>query len=275
VALVQALAQLARLWVEGSLPVHHGPVWCGANLIPLVKRDNGVRPVAVGDTLRRLVGKVLLATPLAREQVGALHPVQVGVGVRNATESVAMGMQSLASTLAGATPWAALQVDFSNAFNSLDRSALLRAAASRAPSSYNYLRFAYGAAAPLYVGGTTIPSLTGTHQGCPLGPLGFALGIQSLVEQIQQHGGLVWSCWYLDDGILVGSPEKIQAALSYLEAQAAQLGLALNRRKCVLWGPGASLVPDKETMSFRDWDKGEGITVLGLPVDPPGSQLTL
>jgi hypothetical protein len=85
----------------------------------------------------------------------------------------------------------------------------------------------------------------------------------------------MWSSWYLDDGILVGSPDKIQAALSYLETQSAQLGLALNRRKCVLWGPGASHVPDKQTLTVRDWDKGEGITVLGLPVDPPGSHSAL
>ena len=111
------------------------------------------------------------------EQVGSLRSVQVGVGFRNATESVAIGMQALANKLGSATPWAALQADLSNAFNSLDRSALRQAAATRAPSAYNYLRLAYGASAPLYVGGTTIPSLKGIHQVCPLGPLGFALGI--------------------------------------------------------------------------------------------------
>ena len=103
--LVSALSNLARLWIEGKLPPDHAPAWCGATLIPLMKKDNGVRPVAIGDTLRRLVGKVLLSSPLAREQVGTLRPGQVGVGVRNATEAVAMGMQALACKLGDASPW--------------------------------------------------------------------------------------------------------------------------------------------------------------------------
>ena len=86
-ALVTALARLARLWIEGALPPSHAQAWCGATLIPLVKKDNGVRPVAIGETLRRLVGKVLLASANAKDQVSSLQPLQVGVGVRNAAES--------------------------------------------------------------------------------------------------------------------------------------------------------------------------------------------
>ena len=63
--------------------------------------------------------------------------------------------------------------------------ALLLAAAKRAPAAFNYLRFTYGAAAPLYVGGTSLISQTGTHQGCPLGPAAFASGIQPVVELME------------------------------------------------------------------------------------------
>ena len=79
-SLIKALGTLSRLWAEGALPVEHAQFWCGANLFPLRKTDGGVRPVAVGETLRRLTGKVLLATAVAKAQVAQLTPVQVGVG---------------------------------------------------------------------------------------------------------------------------------------------------------------------------------------------------
>ena len=176
-------------------------------------------------------------------------------------------MQALSSILDEGSNWVALQVDFRNAFNTLDRTTLLLSAAKRVPSAYNYLRFAYGTAAPLYVGGTSLLSQTGTHQGCPLGPLGFALGLQDITEEIAQKAGLLWSVWYLDDGLLVGDPARIQTALTFLEDSARLRGLELNRKKCVLWGPGALQVPDHTTMLVSDWRANAGITVLGIPVD--------
>ena len=75
----------------------------------------------------------------------------------------------------------------SNAFNTVDRTAMLKACLHCTPSLYNYLRFAYGRTATLNVDqGVSIPSLAGTHQGCPLGPIGFALAIQPTLEKLQR-----------------------------------------------------------------------------------------
>ena len=268
--LLQALARLSRLWIMGALPQDHAPAWCGATLVPLAKKDGGVRPIAVGDTCRRLVGKVLLATPTARTETDQLRPLQVGVGVPNAAECVAMGVQATATALSGGTQWACLQVDWSNAFNTIDRTALLNASLRRMPSAYNYLRFAYAGDVPLYLGDRLLPSRRGTHQGCPLGPLGFALGLQDIAEKVQRTCRLEWSVWYLDDGVLLGSPQQVQAALTLLEKEGAAIGLQLNRGKCVLWGPAAHLVPEHASVQTRSWDAGEGITVLGIPIDRPG-----
>ena len=68
------------------------------------KADGGVRPVAVGETLRRLTGKVLLATAVAKAQISHLTPVQVGVGVPSAAESVVMGTQWMGEWMGWPTP---------------------------------------------------------------------------------------------------------------------------------------------------------------------------
>ena len=100
-ALVGALAKFSSMWIKGELPMEHGPLLCGANLTPLRKPDGGVRPVAVGETLRRLAGKVLLSTGVAKGQVASLAPVQVGVGVPGAAEAVVIATQNLVNTLGG------------------------------------------------------------------------------------------------------------------------------------------------------------------------------
>ena len=69
-----ALARLAHMWAHGLIPEDMGPTLCGANLTPLRKKDEAVRPIAVGEILRRLVGKAILSTGVAKEEVSSLTP---------------------------------------------------------------------------------------------------------------------------------------------------------------------------------------------------------
>jgi hypothetical protein len=269
--LMGALARFTELWVSGALPTDHSPLWCAANLTPLRKKDDGVRPIAVGDTLRRLVGKALLSTGAGKEQVGKLAPIQTGVGVPNAAESIAIGFQHLVQKLDPQGNWAALQLDFRNAFNSLDRTVLLTEAQTRTPTLFNYLRYAYGRPAPMFSEGRILWSTRGTQQGCPLGPVGFSVGLQPIAEAIAQNAGLLWSVWYLDDGLLVGTPAQLQQALTFLQGETERTGIQLNLDKCVLWGPGSHTVPMHNSLQVVPWEPGSGITVLGTPVDHPRS----
>ena len=271
-SLITALGALSKRWADGLLPSQHGQFWCGANLTPLRKADNGVRPVAVGDTLRRLVGKTLLSMPQARAQVANLAPTQVGVGVRGAAEGVAMGFNNLIRQQGPSGQWVALKVDMTNAFNCVDRATMLRNAMALCPSVYNYLRFAYASPAPLFCQGRHLESRAGTHQGCPLGPLGFALGIQPILTTITAHCQLMWNVWYLDDGLLVGEPRKVVEAFAFIEAEMSKVGLSVNRDKCSVWGPGAHLCQGHlQHVPREQWDPTGGTVILGVPVSYPGS----
>jgi len=97
-----------------------------------------------------------------------------------------------------------LQVDLKNAFNCVSRDAFLRSAALRAPALYNFLRFALVEDSPLFCGYEILSSQSGVHQGCPLGPISFALRAQDIIESLATQFQLIWNVWYLDDGLLVG-----------------------------------------------------------------------
>jgi len=58
----EALLTLVTAVSAGCLNPRAAPYLCVAHLIPLKKKDGGVRPIAVGDTARRLVAKWRMAT---------------------------------------------------------------------------------------------------------------------------------------------------------------------------------------------------------------------
>ena len=76
----------------------------------------------------------------------------------------------------------------------------------------------------------------------------------------------MWNTWYLDDGCLVGSPEAIIQAFSFIKREFAALGLQLNTSKCKLWGPGAHLATGETGVPMVPWAPEEGLLVLGTPV---------
>ena len=74
-ALQSGLAAFTEAACLGKLPVAISGWMCASNLIAIQKKDGGIRPIAVGDCLRRVVGKTLLRTAEAKSQVSSLQPV--------------------------------------------------------------------------------------------------------------------------------------------------------------------------------------------------------
>jgi len=92
--LLEALLTVVTTESAGRLHPRAAPLLCAARLLPLKKRDGGVRPIAVGDTLRRLVAKRLLATSQGRSATAALAPLQTAFAKGSPCELVAMGVQA-------------------------------------------------------------------------------------------------------------------------------------------------------------------------------------
>ena len=284
-ALAHALGQFARVALQQAFPAPMREILCASSLIPLQKKDGGLRPIAVGDTIRRVVGKCLLSHGAVQMELASLQPRQCGVGVRNAAEMVGMGLQRFVESraAAGDRDYAVLQVDVRNAFNSISRDALLRGCMAKVPSAYNWLRFCYGGPSPLFCQGRRFcESHVGVHQGDACGPLGFALGLDTALDRCQARA-LHWESWYLYDGHIVGSVPEVLAKLLDLKHALERVGLGLNLGKCRLWGPGfqvdqegvpslpPNLAPDHPSrcIPITPFGGASGITALGVPLDAP------
>ena len=280
-----ALGALAQVGIEQGLSGGARAVLCAANLIPLRKKDDSVRPIAVGETLRRLIGKCLLNTDRLKEQVQGLQPRQCGVAVKGATELVGMGLQRLVDARKDDPDWVVLTVDVSNAFNTIRRDTILRGCSKRVPAAYNWLRSCYQGHSPLFCQGKLLlHSQTGTHQGDACGPLGFVLGLEEALEAAGACD-LDWECWYLDDGSLVGTAQAVFDYLGRLQVALGNVGLHLNLGKCHLWGPGIqdtgesiphypdglALDHPGRAIPVIPFVENSGITLLGVPIDYPGS----
>jgi len=133
--LLEHVLTLVTATSSGRLQTRVAPDLCAARLMVLRKNDGGVRPIAMGDTLRRLVAKGLLATAQGRNTAAAaLAPLQTAFAKGSPCEVVAMGVQAQADALHGSKGWLLLQVDLRNAFNSISRPAILEAIERMCPS---------------------------------------------------------------------------------------------------------------------------------------------
>ena len=137
------------------------------------------------------------------------------------------------------------------------------------PGLSAWIESCYSGQPRLLLGEHVINSCCGVQQGDPLGPLGFALTLHSLVERIEAEApSLDINAWYLDDGTLIGPPESLAASLRLVERDGPSLGLHLNRSKSLLVIPShcdassSPLPPDVPVCR-------EGFCLLGCPIGPP------
>ena len=135
------------------------------------------------------------------------------------------------------------------------------------PSLSPWIESCYSGQPNLLLGEHSIRSCCGVQQGDPLGPLGFALVLQPVIERIKEKvAGLSLNAWYLDDGTIVGTPEQLQAALLIIE-EGKRVGLHLNRSKSLLYVPdtedATTSPPPPEIPIAR-----HGFTLLGCPIGP-------
>ena len=273
---LQSLTQLVNSMAAGGVPEEVAPFLAGARLHAARKKDGGLRPIAVGNLMRRLVAKCC-ASKLQERAASLLKPHQLGVGVRNGCEAIVHSVRKVLE--ADPSLWC-LQADFKNAFNLVDRDVAMGEVLEKFPEILSWVKTCYGQPSHLLFGSTSISSQLGFHQGDPLAALLFCLVLQPLVNLIEERApGLACNAWFLDDGTLVGKVEDLCTTVDILMQEGPSKGLVLStthtvnapdRPKSTIWCPNPPVddVIDPSDPCQRGLIRitEEGVVLLGAPL---------
>lgn len=271
--LLSSLTGLCNKMLRGEIPKHITPILYGATLLAFSKPHGGVRPIAIGGTLRRLVAKAA-AFYLKSETKTKLFPFQLGVSIPSGAEAIVHSARSFCtSKKQSPDPIAFLKVDFENAFNTIRRDKLLKVMKKDFECVFPFLYQCYSEESILNFNGTRLESAEGIQQGDPLGPLCFSLCLQGLISRLSS----TFNVWYLDDGTLAGDPSIVESDFKKIIEEQDSLGLRVNIKKCELSVLGSdSAKNDAVALSFANnfpnisIVPAEDIHLLGTPLFPEG-----
>ena len=164
-----------------------------------------------------------------------------------------------------------VKIDFTNAFNCVNRQAFLEQCRHHFPGLSRWAEWCYAQPSKLFFGPETISSENGVQQGDPIGPLLFALALQPILLELKNgHSdqGLQLSYSYLDDLILAGEQRAVAWFFNFIKAAASKIVLEFNMSKCEVIpaaGNNATLQKDlfPNNVIFRDNGNFE---LLGGPI---------
>ncbi|XP_026436183.1 uncharacterized protein LOC113334051 [Papaver somniferum] len=160
-----------------------------------------------------------------------------------------------------------LLFDFSNAFNMVSISQLIKEVLLHCPGISRWVEFCYLRPAKIYYDHYILSSALGVQQGDPLGPLLFALTLHPLVKSIASRCTLDLQAWYLDDGTIIGDTLEVAKSLNIIETEGPSRGLYLNVKKTEFFWP--SIDPRSTTDGVFPLDIGRpsnGVKLLGEPM---------
>ena len=230
---------LFRAFPENAAHFH-----LGGGLLALKKGNGGIRPLAWGGVLQRLVGKAVCKVEKERLRAAG-GPRQYGISRSAGVEK----MHKLLTVLAEARPrHAFLAFDAANAFNTIYRSSVRQAVAGPPlgtvasnwyqGSTRHWFWDAQGKAWP-------VDSARGLDQGCPLSPGLFSAALapqlDKLLASLRGVDGSAEVFAYLDDVFVVIDAAKAAEAAQMAGTALAEVGLQLRPDKTKVWVPDAGV----------------------------------
>lgn len=179
VKLLSSITKLCNFLLAGKLIEDIRPLFFGASLCALTKKDGGLRPIAIGSTLRRLTAKIA-CFKVKDDLANYFMPHQLGFGVKLGGEAAIHSSRSFLMNPENINK-VFLKIDYMNAFNSIERDIMLSMVREKVPELYSFLWQSYRHPSYLYFGNEHISSQVCAQQGDPAGPLLFSLAIHSLI----------------------------------------------------------------------------------------------
>ena len=168
---------------SGQVPEPILKLLSATRLIALPKASGDVRPIAIGEVLRRITARTI-CSQLKVLFGNFFAPLQHGIAKDGGVDLLLHHVQMLLESNDG---WVVLKTDAKNAFNSVNRLHLLKQVSVNFPSIFNHVCQMYFGVGPLIFlqqnGPVILTSQEGIHQGDPLGPVLFSIAIhQALLD---------------------------------------------------------------------------------------------
>ena len=229
-----------NLFLASRIPQELSPLVVSGTLVPILKKDGGIRPVVVGEVFRRLVSKICV-TFIRSDVLEYFQPLQLGVGLSGGAEAVLHAFNRAIREEAFDPQLVMGLVDFENAFNEVHRQRFLDIVRQYYPAVYPWIFFCYSTGAPLFLNHDILYATTGVQQGDPLGPVLFALVLHPLLQFLRDSLSLRVGA-ILDDVTFLGSPDSTLRALEYIRFEGPGVGLRLSPKTCI-WSPTGVSVP--------------------------------
>lgn len=243
------------------------------------KPDGGVRPLAVGEAIRRIAEAYIL---IAKCPAKAFEDVQFGVGEPCGPERARHIIQCAIECHNGAEDIIAVNFDISNAFNTIDRAMVAEQlyADRKLSGVWRLFGWLYGTPSLLllYDGSrqlhTAIHSTEGVQQGSAISSLAFAKAIDPFYREALQAAPResIDAVAIHDDFTVSGPPQHVFAVIDALRSRLPHGNLQLNMSKTtVLWPFDSTNRPVPASVQQQATDRGltvvdKAAKLVGAPI---------
>ena len=243
----ECIARLAKKLATEISDPQNLESFVACKLIPLDKCP-GIRPIGIGETLRRVVGKVI-SWVVKTDAMIAAGPLQVAAGIKSGAEGTIHAIRELFEEDDDSE--ALILIDAQNAFNSMNRAAALHNIQIICPEVSTYVINTYRSPPRLIIKGDKnigdeISSFEGTTQGDNLGMTFYCLGIlpilRNLKTLIDSDNLTLKQAWLADDACAVGKLEHIRVWFDNLIKLGVKYGYYINESKSWL------IIKDRELL---------------------------
>ena len=118
---LKAVTKIVNFGNRGLFPAFISRALCCASLTSLSKKKGGMRPIAIGEVLRRLIAK-RLGSEAKSGAIELFDSLQLGVCISGGAEAIIHSSKIKYDNIVSAKrDGGVLQIDFQNAFNSVKR----------------------------------------------------------------------------------------------------------------------------------------------------------
>ena len=223
----RSITNLTNKILRGDVSDYTVNLLFSSNLTALRMKDSGIRPVSVGNVIRRLAAKAGCYA-VSRAVSHELLPIQRGVSVKGGAAAAVHAVRKfITNNVDSDDPKIIVKLDSMNAFNSVRRDHILQTCLDRTPEIANLFFIAYSKPSSVIASGHSMTSSTGVQQGDPISHLLFSLAVDQIACGVESE----MNVWYFDDATIGGSPESVLSDVQRCITGLKRMGLKVNPKK--------------------------------------------